>query len=351
MTGPLTDRPASPMRTLARSDFIRAPLLATARPEGYQEWYHFVVHRPGWRLLVNFSLAGEIRPGGGHGLSARVIVLAHDERWAGTAARFGHPELTVSPDLGTLTAAGNRMTVAEDGYRLVVDLPEHDISGELYLIPASQPFAVNNQPVGEGRLNWLFVPRLAATGWFRIGDRRQQLREAVAYHDHNWGRFRWGDDFGWEWGSVLPIDPEEPWSFVFMRMTDRGRRNCYSQALHVWRHDEPAALFRHAGLEVRSAGLLGRQPDCTVPPAMRLVLGGIASDVPESIVIAGERHGDRVRAEFRPRSYARVALPSETALDRSVVLAETSGAARVTGLIDGAELDVTAVGVFELLHG
>ena len=24
------------------------------------------------------------------------------------------------------------------------------------------------------------------------------------YHDHNWGRFRWGDDFGWIWGSVLP---------------------------------------------------------------------------------------------------------------------------------------------------
>ncbi|HZZ45470.1 MAG TPA: hypothetical protein VFE65_01140 [Pseudonocardia sp.] len=351
MTGPLTHRSDGSMRTLARSDFIRAPLLATARPGGYQEWYHFVVYRPGWRLLLNFSLAGEVRQGGGYRLVPRVVVLVHDERWTGTVARFAETELDISADLGTLTMHGNRMTVGPDGYRLVISLPEQDISGELCLSPASRPFAVNNQPVGEGRLNWLFVPRLHADGWFRVGDRRQRLDGALAYHDHNWGRFRWGEDFGWEWGSVLPTDPEEPWSFVFMRMTDRGRRRCYSQALHVWRHHEPAGLFRHAALDVRAKGLLARPPDCTLPPPMRLVLGGVASDVPESIEITGERHGDRIRAQFRPESYAQVALPSETCLDRSVVLTETSGRARVTGVIDGADLDVTGVGVFELLHG
>jgi len=46
-----------------------------------------------------------------------------------------------------------------------------------------------------------------------------------------------------------------------------------------------------------------------------------------------------------------VALPSQTRLDRAVVLTETSGPARVTGVIDGVDLDVTGVGVFELLHG
>jgi hypothetical protein len=351
MTDPLTSQPRSPMHALARSDFIRAPLLATARPDGYKEWHHFVVHRPGWRLLVNFSLAGEARPNRAHRLAPRVIVLAHDERWTGTVTRFEHTELDISADLGTLTVRGNRMTVGPDGYHVTIDLPEHDISGELHLNPISQPFAVNNQPVGEGRLNWLFVPRLLANGWFRIGGRRHLLDAALAYHDHNWGRFRWGDNFGWEWGSVLPTDPDEPWSFVFMRMTDRGRLHSFSQALHVWRHDEPAATFRHAALDVYTSGILARPPDCTVPPPMRLVLGGTASDVPASIAITGTRYGDRVRAEFRPESYARVALPSETYLDRAVVLAETSGPARVTGVIDGVDLDISGVGVFELLHG
>ena len=26
--------------------------------------------------------------------------------------------------------------------------------------------------------------------------------EMAAYHDHNWGRWYWGDDAGWEWGGV-----------------------------------------------------------------------------------------------------------------------------------------------------
>ena len=49
---------------LARSDFIRTPVLATARPDGFKEWYHFVVHRPGWRLLINFSLNSEVSTDG-----------------------------------------------------------------------------------------------------------------------------------------------------------------------------------------------------------------------------------------------------------------------------------------------
>ncbi len=80
------------------------------------------------------------------------------------------------------------------------------------------------------------------------------------------------------------------------------------------------------------------------------MLGG-ASDVPASIAITAHRAGDAVRAEFRPESYARLAQPSELHLDRSVVLSETSGSARVSGSIDGEAIDFVGAGVFELLHG
>jgi hypothetical protein len=84
---------------------------------------------------------------------------------------------------------------------------------------------------------------------------------------------------------------------------------------------------------------------------MRLVLGGEASDVPERIEIAATRAGDVVHAEFRPQSYARLAQPSEVHLDRSVVLCETNGTARVTGTINGENIDFVGAGVFELLNG
>jgi hypothetical protein len=340
-----------PSSTLPRSDFLRAPLLASARPEGYKEWHHFVVHRPGWRLLINFSLTTE-EVGGRPRLVPRVIVIAQDDRWRGVVQRFD-TEPEVSADLGGLTVGGNRVTVDPQGYHLKIDLPGHDVAGELLLTATGRPAVVlvNNQPLGDGRLTWLFVPRLRADGWFRVGGSRRRVEGDVAYHDHNWGRFRWGDDFGWTWASVLPATPDDPWSLVFMRMTDRRRLRTLAQALYVWHHDEPVAMFRDSALQVRSTGRLRRPADCTLPPPMRLVLAGDVADVPESVEIIGRRAGDEMRANFRPASYARVALPSEVQLDRSVMLCETGGDVRVEGSLGGEEIGFTGSGVFELLHG
>jgi len=344
----------TPSATLPRSDFVRAPVLATARPEGYKEWYHFVVHRRGWRLLLNFSLITATSRERPPRLVPRVIVLAHERRWTGVVERFDDAEIGVAAGLGGLDLGGNRMTVSSDGYRISIRLARHGISGELHLTPLGSPsvVVVNNQPLGEaGRLNWLFVPRLRADGWFRLGGHEHLLDDDVAYHDHNWGRFRWGDDFGWTWGSILPSSSADPWSFVFMRRTDRRRLTSVAEALYVWHHGELVALFRDAEVRIRSSGLLGRAPDCTLPPPMRLVLGGAASDVPASVDIRAERAGGVVHAVVHPETHARLAQPSEVSLDRSVVLAETSGAARVTGAVDGTPLDFRGVGVVELLHG
>jgi hypothetical protein len=336
---------------LAASDFLRAPLLATAQAEGFKEWHHFVIHGRGRRLLINFSLTSEATRDAELRLSPRVIVIVGDPRWTGAIERFDDSELDVSADLGDLTIGGNRMSVRRDGYQVVIHLPGQDIRGELHFTPVSRPFVVNNQPVGEGRMCWLFVPRLRARGWLRIGGLEHRFDDDLAYHDHNWGRFWWGDDFGWTWGTVLPNGSEDPWSLVFLQMTDRRRLRTLSQALYIWHHDEPAAIFRHAAVKTRSSGTLGLAADCTLPAPMRLLLDGAATGVPERIDIAASRAGDTVRAEFHPRSYARLAQPSEVCLDRSVVLCETSGTARVSGSFDGTDSDFVGDGVFEFLHG
>ena len=75
------------------------------------------------------------------------------------------------------------------------------------------------------------------------------------------------------------------------------------------------------------------------------------SDVPERVEITATRAGDAVHAEFRPQSYARLAQPSEIRLDRSTVLCETNGTARVSGSINGEGIDFIGTGVFEFLYG
>jgi hypothetical protein len=126
---------------------------------------------------------------------------------------------------------------------------------------------------------------------------------------------------------------------------------CLSQAIYVWHHDEPAAIILHAGVQTRSSGVLGRAPDCILPPPMRLLLDGGVPDVPERLEICAARAADMVQAEFRPQSYARVAQPSETDLRRSTVLCETNGSTRVTGTVNGKTIDFVGTGVFEFLYG
>ena len=210
---------------------------------------------------------------------------------------------------------------------------------------------VRNQPLGEGRISWLFVPRLRARDGCASAAGSTVWTDDLAYHDHNWGRFRWGDDFGWTWGTILPTEPGDPWSMVFLQTTDRSRLRCLSQALYVWHHDEPAAIFRHAAVQTRSDGRLGRAADCTLPPPMRLLLDGEVPGVPERIDITATRAGDKVHAEFRSRSYARLAQPSEVCLDRSTVLCETAVPSRPSGTIKGEDFDFVGTGVFEFLYG
>jgi hypothetical protein len=336
---------------LARSDFLRAPVLATARPTGFKEWHHFVVHGRGVRILINFSLTNEVLATDEVRLAPRVIVIAHDETWTGAVERFDGRALNVSADLGELTIGGNRMTITPDGYRVAIDLPDKGIRGNLHFTSASQPFVVRNEPAGEGRLSWLFVPRLRAAGWLRISGREHRMEDDLAYHDHNWGRFWWGDDFGWTWGTILPTGPGDPWSMVFVQITDRRRLRCLSRSLYVWHHDEPAAIFRHAAVQARMHGLLGRAADCTLPPPMRLLLDGEVPGVPERIEITATRAGDKVHAEFRSRSYARLAQPSEVCLDRSTVLCETDGTVRAGGTVKGEDFNFVGTGVIEFLHG
>ncbi|TFV58856.1 hypothetical protein E4P42_10155 [Mycobacterium sp. PS03-16] len=332
---------------LSSSDFVRAPLLSAADPVDFKEWQHFVVHAPDVRILVNLSLTHD-----GRGLIPRVIVVVHHRTWTGAVERFEHTDVTVSADLSELAVGGNRITVRPDGYDIVVDLPTHQISGQIHCTSGSRPFVVNNQPVGDdGRMCWLFVPRLRADGRLRIAGREHRIADAVAYHDHNWGRFRWGDDFGWTWGTILPTTADDPWSLVFLQMTDRRRLRTLSQALYVWHRDEPAAIFRHAAVQTHIDGPLGRPADCTLPAPMRLVLNGRTPGVPERIRVSAERAGDTVHAEFRAQSYVRLAQPSEAHLDRSVVLCEAGGTAHVRGRVGGRDLDVVGTAVFEFLHG
>lgn len=332
---------------LGRADFFRTRI-DDSIDVPHKEWHHFVVQGGGGRIVVNFSISRQEQP---HGRSlGRIVVLARHDRWSGVVEEVSIEDIELTRP-GTSGRFGESRVVYEDGgYLLELDLPTRAISGRLRFVPDSSPFIESNQPLGRGRMSWLFVPRLRADGWLTVDGVRFGMRDAAAYHDHNWGRFQWGDDFGWQWGSLLPNRSDSSWSLVFMRMTDRAGTAALSQCLYLWKGGRPVTAFRDTSMAFTSRGFLRRAPEITVPGIMRLLAPGSASDIPESIEIEADNEAGSVRCRVACEDFVRVALPAEQGSRGVVALHEVAANVEVEGRIGDDDIKMEGAGVLEFLQ-
>src|SRR6185369_2377454 len=102
------------------------------------------------------------------------------------------------------------------------------LRSHLLAVPVSRPFEVADpMPLGSGWISWYLVPRMDISADWDLTGKASHQKHIAGYHDHNWGRWHWGDDFGWEWGCFLgdPLQPRLP-SVVFARTSDRSHNNC-----------------------------------------------------------------------------------------------------------------------------
>ena len=119
------------------------------------------------------------------------------------------------------------------------------IAIEARLSPLSYPVPIRNRvPFGSGSNDWIVVPRLEATGEVRIDGEAIALEAVPAYHDHNRGRWYWGDELGWEWGYAREPARREGFTVVFERVTDRFHEPIGEGALLVWEGERMPACWR-----------------------------------------------------------------------------------------------------------
>lgn len=318
----------------------------------HKEWQHFLVHAEGLQLLVNFNLLDDPWAADPRRVEvARVIALARAEGWLGGMERFSEHEVHVVPGQLDARFGPNTLRFVHDRYLLSVALRSPALSAELELVPITEPALYADRPLSpEERLSWLLVPRLRARGTVRLGERTLRVEDAPAYHDHNWGHFRWGSDFTWEWASALPRDPTNPWCAVFTRVADRGRTRLRFQLLSLWHGARLRRTFRNRELSVTREGCFQPEQSLRLPPVMALLAPGRAQDLPERLEISARAGGDEVRLRFAPGHLAQLLVPSEADLRGVVALNEVSGAFELGGRIDGVAAELEGPGVFELVR-
>lgn len=336
-------------RTLAATDhFRRAP--APGGPPDFKEWQHFLVRAPGLELLVNISIQSDLRRTEAPEI-ARLIVLARTDRWRGGIDTHGPRDFS-APAGGLAARLGPSALDYHDGaYHLQFAQRAAEIRGHLTLRPRTTPAVSHNIRLAPGRhLSWLMVPRLAADGVVEVAGRRFDLVDAPAYHDHNWGHFRWGDDFAWEWGSGLPDDPSSPWSLIFVRMADRARARAHSQGLFLWRAADHHRFFRDRDLQVAARGAADLRGVFKLPPALAVLHPGDLADVPRRLEVECAADGDNLHMSFEPSEVAQLLIPDERRSDRLVILNEACGRLHLRGEVRGEPIAMEGHGVFEFIR-
>jgi hypothetical protein len=336
-------------RMIALTDHFRLPTVSDEGADWYKEWHHFCILGSSVQVILNFNLCNDMRPAVPHGtLVARAILLVHERAWDGDVDTIASRDVLVRRGRIDLCFGHNTVRFRDGVFDLSVALQHRPITLTLRLRPVTLPLLRSNMPMSVGKINWLVVPRLIASGTIVIEQRVHTLREAPAYHDHNWGHWQWGDDFAWQWGFALPASTVAPWSLVFDRMTNRVRSHVQELRLALWKNEILHRLFTQDEIQVRPTGYVIPARVPKFPRGMALVAPESTTDVPRHLDITAAAGSDQLRCHFEVEDLAQIVIPHETDLGQTTIN-EVTGHLELIGKVKDESIMMEGRAIFEFL--
>lgn len=326
-------------------DVLRPPGAFDARAAAYKDWLHLnlVDHRSGVSGLVNMSLHGPPDDPRSQ-VVGTALVHVPGIGWAGNVlsraagqARIGASSITLAE---VAVAVHHASGVVEASARL----PQDRLALRVRASAVAPAFAVEQpMPLGPGWISWYVVPRLRVEGSLSIGDTELDLSGASAYHDHNWGRWHWGQNLGWDWGTFLAPQPGP--AVVVARTTDRAHRHV-GELLVLVDHGGVRRTFRGEAVTLTTSGTLDAPPRRLPGALAALHADRAVPRLPATVSIEVDDGIDRLRLDFRAQAAAQ--LIAADPLQRGYAfIHESTGTFRCHGRLGGAELEAEGLGVVE----
>lgn len=332
-------------RGAERLGVVRGP---GAEPGPFKEWLHLCASGPTGLLLVNLS-----HERGGSGSAGRAIIVADRQRSAtAQVIEPSEPDWVFEPGVAAARVAGCRFDWRGDQAQLELDAPDGSVRGTLALRSAATPAWTGSIPMPTGaELSWVVAPHWTIErGSLWVDGEPVLLDGWQAYHDHNWGRFRWADDFAWEWAYGHPRIGSDPACVVFGRLTDRVCARIASKVLMVWWEGRQVRTFRGADVRVRLVGEVRADDSPPAPGAARLLLPKRPCGVPAVIEVRARRGDDALTVCFETRRVHRLGVPEDGNPIGLRVLHEIHARVQCVGVIGGRAIDMRGDGGSELLR-
>ena len=345
MMGLRSARAPAPPGSVADVDRWRLPEPDAWSGRPAWEWHHFILFGDDGITLLNLSR--ELRADGSvHG---RVMLLRHGEGWTTLVKSY---ERLVFPRHGRFAAIGpHELTLEPEGWQLDLGDPALGLEGSLRLRPKTAGLLARNRALGAGaHFHWASYPVLAVDGTLWVQGRRLVLDGSIAYHDHNWGAFAWGEDFGWEW-CVIPPTAEVSMAVLCSSLTNRPRSVTRLQQVFVWTDDVHRWTARGSEIEHRAGGRWPPGAPTRVPAALSLVTPPLAGLPPRQVRVSACDAPHQVDINIELEDRCQVLIPSQVDLLGAMVLNECVGTARVAYTRGDEHLELVGPCVFEFLQG
>jgi hypothetical protein len=297
-----------------RIEALRIPALPQAAAHDWKDWYHVVLLHPasGWRAIANVNLVG-----GGSDAELQWTLVVHPP--GGPAGGRLHGASRSQPWHAGMVAtrplaiAGDEASFGFDGGRLALRIAPRDLELQLGLhaTPASTPLLVTDgAPFGSGFIGWGLLPQLHAEGRLAACGEAAAIGDGwFCYHDHNFGRFRWGEDFGWEWLVAHAACGDEAVTVVVDWRTDRAHAGGGLPYLFVLVGGALRKVFLGPALRLRWRW----HDDATLPPrlpgAMATRLADRPVRAPRAIVLDAADERDRIALTIEVDTYLEIVAP------------------------------------------
>jgi hypothetical protein len=279
-------------------DGLRPPSALDGSAAAYKDWLHLNLfdHASGSVGLVNVSLHGEPADPRSRAIGTALLHVP-GLGWIGNVEVSRQSEARAG--VGSLTLAQVALALDYPAGRALAAARFRRDAFQLRLAAEAASPALDLEqrlPLGPGWVSWYVVPRWRVTnGEAVIGERRLPLAGASAYHDHNWGRWHWGEDLGWEWAALLTPSPGP--AFVLSRATDRSHRRAGNPVLVV-QVEHRRRTFGGSTVRLETDGRFDGRPRRLPGALAALHQDRAAPRLPARVRVRADDGRDRVDIEF-----------------------------------------------------
>ncbi|MDQ1253316.1 MAG: hypothetical protein QG646_2471 [Euryarchaeota archaeon] len=356
----LADSSNSFYKELKKIDVFHPPTDSTRIPL-YNEWHYFNVvdEKQQLSLICVLKLNGA--------LDASQVLLAcyfndgssntYFNAYPLSIAQYSSktPDVTINNSSIKLTPEGYSVhIVSEDGTRALDALfkPEAEPSHE---------FSTPSLPNG-GVIKWIVAsPKMKVNGKYTLNGKEYTLKNAIGYHDHNWGYWNWRD-LGWDWGQVtesknsLNGNDIGKYSINFGNITDPDDTQSFNSDLNLWSDRKVIATFTKKEMRVEHYNFNSQD----IPISQVLFLPGNSFPLPFNTKInVSSRSGDYLNinftTDFARSSAIPITIPTLDTNGNMVtefrIIWEMRGTYQVNGEIKGKPISFTSNGFMEYVAG